>query len=101
MCPFLEIKEISILNKVSVSCNFHSLLPSINTFSNEKTRSEPEVAPINMLPKVAQDKAAHAEPRWRCNRYDDAKGDATELARKICGKRAENMHDKHVIKPGK
>ena len=47
-------------------------------FSEEKTRSEPEVALIDMLPKVAPDSDVRAEPRWRRNRYD-AKGVATEL----------------------
>ena len=78
---------------VSDSCNFRGLTPSIDTFSKEKTRSEPEVALIDTSPEVAPENA-RAEPRWRRNRYD-AKGVATELERKIRGKHAENMHDKH------
>ena len=84
---------------VSDSYNFRGLTPTMIRFP-KKTRSEPEVALIDTSPEVAPDNDARAEPRWRRNHLD-AKGDATELARKIRGKLVENMHDKHVIKPGK
>ena len=71
---------------VSDSCNFHGLPPLNFTFSKEKTRSEPEVALIDMSPEVAPDNDACAEPRWRRNCFN-AKGDATELAQKIRGKK--------------
>ena len=91
----------STIYPVSDSCNFRGLPPLINTFTEEKTRSEPQVVLIYTSPEAALDNAARLEPKWRRNCYNNAKGDAAELAQKICGKRAENMHDKHVIKLGK